>query len=108
MEPGKIANPPDVVAATILVDVLRVEWFARDFFAKSYRFHHGTVAVSTSAHVVDLTTTGLLEEFVKGANEIAAMDVVPNLFSLISENGVRIPSDGAFHEVGEKSMQLGS
>jgi len=45
---------------------------------------------------------------VKGIYEVAAVNIIPDLFAFIAEYPVFAPDYGAFHKVCKESMELGA
>ena len=39
-------------------------------------------------------------------DQIVAVDVVAHLFALVAEDGIGLAGDGAFHQIGEETVQL--
>src|SRR5690606_23236638 len=101
-EPASIGNPPDVVAGAVLLAVGPVELLASDLLADLDRFEHRAVAVAPAAHVVDLARARGLEELPERRDQIGAMDVVPDLLSLVAEYRIGRAGRGALHQVGEE------
>src|ERR1043166_8136400 len=64
--------------------------------------------VSTPAHIINLPAPGRPKELPKSFHQIKTMDVVANLLSLVAEHAIGLAQRGALHQVGQKSMQLGS
>ena len=106
LEARDIADPPDVVAAAILVDVFRVQRFTRDFLAERDGFPYRAIAMTAAAHVVGFARTRLLEKLIESANQVRAVNVVSYLFFLVSENCVFRPRSSTLHEVRQKSVEL--
>src|SRR5580704_13400378 len=103
-----VADPPNVVPAAVLVKIRRREPRSGNFFAQRNRFEQRAIAVAASTHVVDLSGPGRFVEFVKRANQVGAVNVVPHLLLLIAEDLVGHPCGSALHQVSEKSVQLRS
>ncbi len=57
--------------------------------------------------VVDLADARRPNERGKSLDQVEAVNVVAHLFALVAENAIGPAADGAFHEVGEKPVQLG-
>lgn len=107
-ESGEVAYPPDVIADAVFVAVDGGHFLAGDLFADGHGFYHGDVALTATADVVHLGDTWVLVEVPEGLDEIVAVDVVADLLPFVSENLVLTSFDGAFHEVGEEAVELGT
>lgn len=103
---GKIANPPDMVAAAMVFAIFPSQGPAGDLFAHRNRFEHGAVAAGATAHVVDFAGPWIEKEFVESADQVGAVNVVSYLFALVSENFVRRSSSRALHQVRKETVQL--
>ena len=97
-----------MIAFARSLDVFRIQFFARNLLAHFNGFEHGAIAQAAAAHVVNLSAARSAIELVESLNQIGTMNVVAHLFALIAEHLVWMPSDDAFHQVGEESMQLRS
>src|SRR5690606_7814723 len=68
---------------------------------------HGTVAVPSSTHVVDLRLPRCAEELHEGGDEIRAVDVIAYLLAAVAEYGIGCAGDGAAHEIAQEAVQFG-
>src|SRR5262245_50681357 len=107
LELAHVADPPDVVADAIGFLVPPVYFVAADLFAHLNGFEHGTVAVAATADVVNLRHAWGANEFRKRFDQIEAVNIIADLFSLVTENPVRSTAHGTDHQVRKKTMQLG-
>src|SRR5205085_3157797 len=64
------------------------------------------IAVAAAADVVDLRYARRADERSKRVHEIGAVDVIANLFAIVTKDAIRPPGDRADHEVREKTVQL--
>src|SRR5674476_1071926 len=101
-----VADPPDMVADAVVLDVSPVEFFAADFFAERNRFEHRTVRVTAATQVINFAGTRLQRKLPERLDEVATVNVVANLLALVTEHAIRPARGGASHQVGEKTVQL--
>src|SRR5450759_1034477 len=99
------ADPPDMVSDAVNVGVVSGHRAAHNFLAQLDCFHHGAVALAPPANVVHLATPGRRKKRVERSYQIGAMDVVADLFAPIPVHGIRLASYGAFHQIGQKTVQ---
>ena len=60
--------------------------------------------MAAAPHVIDLTTPRLLKKFPERGDEVMTVDVVANLFALVTEHTVCLTRDSAFHQVSEEAV----
>jgi hypothetical protein len=66
------------------------------------------MTVATAANIVNFGHPRFLYECRERRYQIVTVNVVPNLFSFITENAVRPASHRANHQIGKKTMQFGA
>src|SRR2546423_9532759 len=103
-----IADPPDVIADSILVFVFPVQFAAADFFTEIDRFQDRAIGVPPSADVVNFAGARRANEFGKRFHQIKAVNIIAHLFAFVSEYTIWPAGHGTDHKVGKKSVQLGS
>ena len=104
---GNVADPPDVVADAVVIGVAGVHFASGDFLAQHDCLLHGTVAETAAAHVVGFAAAGGLIEMPERVDQIFRMNIVPYLFALVAEDTVFLAGDGAFHQIGQETVQFG-
>ena len=62
--------------------------------------------MAAAAHVIDFAGARLQSELPKCLDEIVAVNVVADLLAFVTEHAIRPTGRGAFHQVGEKAVQL--
>jgi hypothetical protein len=100
----KVTNPPNVISSPVFVDVSRIKRLSGDLLAYLDGFQHGTVAESAAAHVIDLAATRFFKKLVENPNQIRTVNVVADLFFLVSENRIRRAGYCTFHQIGKESV----
>src|SRR5690606_8109509 len=105
---AEIADVPDMISASIVLRVGQIKLAPRDLLTDFNRFKHGTIAFASSTHVVNLANPGSPENGIECRDQVRRMDVVADLLTLVSENGIGRSRCGAFHEIRQKPVQLGS
>jgi len=108
LEFADIADPPNVVAGAVVLDVCPVQFAAADLLAQVNCLQHGAIGMAAAAQVVNFARARRAEKLPDGLDEIVAVDVVAYLLPLVAEDAIGLAGDGAFHQVGQKSMQLGA
>ena len=63
--------------------------------------------MAAAAEVIDFAGARGAEELPESLHEIVAVDVVAHLLPFVAKDPVGLARRGAFHEVGEKAVQLG-
>src|ERR1700731_1037180 len=106
LEFADIAYPPDMIAYPVVLRIKVVHFFPCNLFAAGNGFQHRTVAMPSPACIVYLPRPRLLIKLPEHAHQVIAVDIVPDLLALVSENGIGITRDRAFHQVRKKAMQL--
>src|SRR5262245_39096807 len=97
-----------MVADAIDILVGRDELVAADLLRHLDGLDHRGVAEAAAADVVGLRDPWRLKELVKCVDEVATMDRIADLLSLVAVDGVGSSRHGAAHDVCEKSVQLRS
>src|SRR5688572_86749 len=64
--------------------------------------------MAASAQIVHLASARRLRELPERFHQIVAVNIVSNLFSLISEDPIGGATGGAFHQIRQKAMQFRS
>ena len=88
LEFSQVADVPDVVAATVLVDDGVIHFVAGDLLTQVNRLQNRTAVLPAPAHVVNFGDFRILINMPKGIDEIVTMDVVAHLFTFITEDRV--------------------
>src|SRR5471032_72206 len=81
LEFPNVADPPDVVADAVVLNVSPFQFFAADAFALVNRLEHGAVRVAAAADVVDFAGARLLEKLPERLDKVVAVDVVADLLA---------------------------
>src|ERR1700722_4296759 len=102
----QISNPPDVISHPAGVHILPLQLDLTNTLADCDRFEHRAVTKTTAADVIDLARPGIAKEGVKCLNQVIAMNIVADLFSLIAEYLVWSFHNTALHQVSQESMKL--
>jgi len=103
---GEIGNVADVVPFPVFIDVGGEHFLARQFFYPGKGFQDGAAIGTASSEIVDLARAGLFKKCGDKAGHIVRVDVVPDLLALVSVHVVGLALEIAFHEVGEKAVEL--
>ena len=101
-----IADPPDVVSDPVRLLVAPSQFASTYFLAKGNRFEHRTVAVPAAADVVHFSAARRANELCKRFDQVEAVDVITNLFALVSEDAVRPAAHRTDHQVRQETVQL--
>src|SRR5437764_655628 len=99
-----IADPPDMVANPVLLDVLPGEFASAHFLTKLDRFEHRAITMAAPADVINLSHPWRAHESNECLHQIEAVDVVPHLLAFVAQNAIGPPADRDLHQVGEKSV----
>lgn len=105
---GEVADVADVIAFAVFIEILVVHLLSADGGDAIEGFKDGDAVGSAAADVVNLATTGGLGELMHEADDIEGVDVVPDLFALVSEDLVLSSRDVALDEVAEESVEFDS
>ena len=97
-----------MVSDAIVLDVGPVEFPAADLLAQCDGFEHGTIGMTAAAQIINLAGPRVECELPESFDEVMTMNIVSNLFPLVTEDAVRAPDRGAFHQIGQKPRQLGA
>ena len=103
---GEIGNVADMIPFPVFVDISGEHFLAREFFDSGKGFQDGAAVGATSAQVIDLTQARSFKKCGDKTGHIQRVDIVPNLLALISVHVVGLALEIAFHEVGEKAVEL--
>src|ERR1041385_1112351 len=82
------------------------QFLLRKSLEQHNRFKHGTIAVPRSADVIDLTGSWILHEVPERPDKIKGMDVVADLLSFVSIDGVSGAGYDALAHICEKAVKL--
>ena len=96
-KPREVTNPPDMVSHATALFVGPLEGYAGYFFAERDGFEHRAITKPAAADIVDLPDPGCAIECVEGLDQVEAVNVVANLFALVSEDLVGSLGNTAFH-----------
>jgi len=106
LEFGEIGDVADVVADAVLLDIVPVEFLARELFGAFDGFDHGDTVSAAATHVVDLPGAGTSGKLFDSANYVVAVNVVADLFSFVAEDGVAPARESLLDEIGEEAVEL--
>src|SRR6266498_84207 len=101
-----VADPPDMVSGAGFFRDRIIELPTAEDRRLLDRLEDGAVAVARAPDVVDLTRSGAAEEFPERRNEIARVNVVADLLSLVAVNRVAGSVENTLHEIGQKAVEL--
>src|SRR3990170_2758172 len=59
-----------------------------------------------SSHIIDLTLPGALKKIPEGVYEVFAVNVIPHLFSFVSEDCIFFIAHGTEHQIGQEPMKF--
>src|SRR3954447_10403028 len=103
-----IANPPNVIADPVVLHVFPRKFATAYFLAEPNPLEHRAIGMATAPDVVNFRDARSPNELHERLHQIEAVNVVPHLLPLITEDAVRPPTRRAFHEIGKKTVQLRS
>src|SRR5215217_5627084 len=98
-----IADPPNVVADPVVLDIFPRKFATADFLAEFNRLQHRAIGMATAPDVINLRHARRPNEGHKRLHQIETVNVVPDLLPLVTEDAVRAPAHRALHQVGKKS-----
>lgn len=105
---AQVREVTDVIADAVFIDVLKDLFFAGEFFGEGERLPDRAGVAAAASDVVDLSGAGGFDEFPDKRGDVVGMDVVADLFALVSENLVFTSFEVALHEVTQKSVEFDS
>ena len=82
----EIRDVADVIALAVFVHVMPIEFAAGELLDARDGFEHGDAVLAAAAHVVDLAGAGIDGEFLDGADNIVAVNVVAHLLAFVAED----------------------
>ena len=103
---GEIGNVADMISFPVFIDVGGEHFLAREFFDSGKGFKNGAAVASASAEIIDLARARFFKKCGDKTGHIQRVDIVPNLLALVSVHVVGLALEIAFHEVGEKAVEL--
>ena len=103
---GEVGDIADVVADAVLVHIVPVELFAGKLLDFGDGFEDGDAILAAAAEVIDFTRAGIVREFLDGADDVTAMDIVADLFGFVAEDGVGAAGQSDFDEIGEEAVEF--
>jgi len=103
---GEIGNVADMIPFPVFINVGGEHFLAREFFDSGKGFQDGAAVGSASAEIIDFARAWLFKKCGDKARYIQRVDVVSDLLALISVDVVGLAHEIAFHEVGEKAVEL--
>src|SRR5215510_9466826 len=101
-----VADPPDVVADAVSLGVGPRELLSGNILTQTNGLQHRTVAEAAAAQIIDLCDPGGLVKLEEGVNQVEAVNIIPDLFSLVAEDSVGGAGHHATHKIGQEPMQL--
>ena len=105
---GEIGNVADMISFPVFIDISGEHFLAREFFDSSKGFQNGATVGAATAEIIDLRRARFLKKCGDKVGYIQRVDVVPDLLALVSVHVVGLALEIAFHEVGEKAVELDS
>lgn len=106
LELAHVTDPPDMVADAVVVLVAVLHRAADQRFGHSDRLLYRAIRVTAAANVEHFAEDWAAEEGPECFDQIARMDVISDLLSLVSENSIRRRGHGALHQVREETVKL--
>ena len=103
---GEIGNIADVVPFPVFIHVGGEHFLSRQFFDSGKSLQNGAAVGTASTQVIDLARARFFKKCGDKASYIQRVDIVPNLLALVSVHVVGLALEIAFHEVGEKAVEL--
>ena len=103
---AEIGDVADVIAFAIFIHVSPIEFFPGELLDFGNGFEHGDAIFAAATHVVDLAGAGIRGEGFDGSYYIVAVNVVADLLSLVTEDGIFQAVEGGFHEIRKKTVKL--
>jgi hypothetical protein len=97
-----------MVAPSRRVQILVPHASSSDCYDTIERFENRYRVLSAPAKIIDFPSAWTLYEMLNELRNIEAIDVITNLFPLISIDAVYSPFDVTLNEVTQKSMQFNS
>jgi len=94
-----VADPPNMVADPVILEISGFHLVSRNFFTPFNCFQHRAVAKSASTHVIDFTKLRMSVKMMEGIHQVIAVDIVSDLFSLVSEYFVLGFGNGTLHQI---------
>src|SRR4029450_2353788 len=85
-ELADVADPPDVVADSVVLDIFPREFSSANFFAKLDRFEHRAVTIATSTDVINLSHARRPNERGEGFDQVVAVNVITHLPALLTDD----------------------
>src|SRR5687767_14232175 len=94
-----VTYPPDVVTGARRINVVPVQTPAGNLLALRNGFDDGETGQSAPADVVHLAGAGSAVEVIDCGHDIVAVNMIPHLFSLVSDHRVRNALENTPHQV---------
>ena len=105
-ELGKVADVTDMIAFAIVITQREIDLVSADLFDHRDPFQHAGRVVAATADVVDLAGTWVFRERLERFDDVAAFDLVANLFALVAKNRVGLTGHGNVNEIAQEPVQL--
>src|SRR5690242_147624 len=102
----QVRDVADVIAFSRLLAIISNDLASGDFLHECNRLENRDAVFASAPQVIDLGRPWILNEFFDGADGIVTVDVVANLFTLISKNRVGLPAHRYSHQMRKETMQL--
>ena len=103
---AKVAVIADMVADTVFFDVCVFHWLTTEFLGDLECLKNRTTIVLPTADVVDLAAARCFNERMNELSDIYTVNVVSNLFSLVTKDAIFAAFQIALHKEAQESMQL--
>ena len=103
---AKVAVIADMVADTVFFDVCVFHWLTTEFLGDLECLKNRTTIVLPTADVVDLAAARCFNERMNELSDIYTVNVVSNLFSLVTKYSVFLFFQIAFYQITQKSVQF--
>ena len=102
LKAGEVADVANVVTLAVLIDVFVGHLLSGQLLDLVKSFQDRTRILAPTTEVIHLTIAGVLVDFLDGASDVVAVDVVTNLLALVSEDPI-----GQSQELGFDQIKIG-
>src|SRR5882724_4736630 len=103
---AQIGDVADVIAFAGFFHVIPGELLAGHIGNFSYGFQHRNAVSAPAAEVIDFARTRIRRKFLNCAYDVMAVNVVADLFGLVTENGISAAAKRNLYQIRKKSVQL--
>src|SRR5437660_849474 len=105
-ELAQIADVADMVAFARLFLIDPADFAAGHFFYPGDRFQDRNTVAAAAAKVIDLAGSRVLGKLLQRADDVVAVDVVPDLLAPVAIDGIDPAGERYFYEIGKKAVQF--